>query len=63
MDAVLALCGLNLLLCLWIVRLQNKIAKMRWVLEVLSEGMARVADGEVEIVRTADGIKAVKKEA
>ena len=62
MDAVLALCGLNLLLCLWIVRLQGKIGKMRLVLELLHEGMKRVADGEVDIVRTENGIAAVKKE-
>lgn len=63
MDSVIALCGLNLLLCLWIVRLHNKLDKMRLVLAILQEGLARVADGEVSIVRTADGIKAVKKEA
>ena len=61
MDAVIGLCVLNLLLCIWIVRLQSKISKMNIVLAVMSEGMARVADGEVEIVRTAEGIKAVVK--
>ena len=57
MEGVIVLGILNVGLSIWIIKLQNRLAKQHLLIELMQEGMVRVAEGQVRVVRTANGVK------
>jgi len=49
-------------LCMWVLKLQSDLKKTTHILCVMAEGMKRMADGEIELERTPEGIRAVVKQ-
>lgn len=49
-------------LCVWNLKLQSDLKKTTHILCVMAEGMKRMADGEIELERTPEGIRAVVKQ-
>lgn len=57
MEYVVFMAVVNLGLSFWVISLQNKLRKTVTVLGLCHVGLMKVADGEVRVVRTADGVK------
>lgn len=49
-------------LCVWNLKLQSDLKKANIAVYIMAEGMKRMADGEIELERTPEGIKVLLKQ-
>lgn len=57
MDSVIVLGIICIGQALYAYHLINKLSRLVTILAILKEGLIKVADGEVRIVRTAEGVQ------
>ena len=62
MEAVYVMGAVNLLLCAWIVHLQQELKITRLTIEVSHELIRQIAMGEVDIRRNGNEVRIVTKE-